>query len=135
MQIVNVGCGMRPTPGALNIDNSMSVALGRRPTLCNACAALRLLPPDSLDYARFCQAHGITRMSCTKLKLLDDSVDVLYSSHMIEHLLRAHAALFLEEARRVNTLILGQAAQFTDRVKKGAKDENIIALIVAGGDT
>ena len=101
MQIVNVGCGMRPTPGALNIDNSMSVALGRRPTLCNACAALRLLPPDSLDYARFCQAHGITRMSCTKLKLLDDSVDVLYSSHMIEHLLRAHAALFLEEARRV----------------------------------
>lgn len=101
MQIVNVGCGMRPTPGAMNIDNSMSVAIGQRPALCSACAALRLLPRDSLDYARFCQAHAITRMSCTQLKLPDDSVDVLYSSHMIEHLSRAQAALFLEEARRV----------------------------------
>ena len=101
MQIINVGCGMHPTPGARNIDNSLSVSLGKRPALLAFVKRLRLLSGDQLAYAAFCRDHGIERMSCAKLKFPDQSVDVVYTSHMLEHLTRALVHDFLMEAKRV----------------------------------
>ena len=44
---INVGCGMTPTPGWTNYDNSLSVKLARRPIL--ASFATRFLLPKQAD--------------------------------------------------------------------------------------
>ena len=99
--VVNVGCGMRPTEGAINVDNSFSVLLGRHPALLAVTKRLHLLSGDNIAYAEFCHAHAIRRMKCDQLQLPDHSVDVLYTSHMLEHLTRALVIRFLAEAKRV----------------------------------
>jgi predicted SAM-dependent methyltransferase len=50
---------------------------------------------------QFCQTHEVLWGDCTHIPLPDASVEVLYSSHMLEHLDRDEAARFLSEARRV----------------------------------
>lgn len=101
MVVVNIGCGASPTPGAVNLDRSFSVTLGRRPLLFKLLNGLHILSPDQAAYADFCRTAGITRASCLSTGLADGSADVVYSSHMLEHLPRESAAAFLREARRI----------------------------------
>ena len=90
---VNVGCGQTPTPGWCNFDNSPSL-LG----------ALNLLERGQVDYIKFARDADITYGDATKrLPLPSASVEVLYSSHMIEHLDRTETRLFLGEVRRLLT--------------------------------
>ena len=99
--IVNVGCGMTPTPGALNFDNSFSVRLAARPGLLRLCRRLRLVGKDSLAFAEFCRENGVRPGDCARLPLPDGSADAVYSSHMVEHLSRTQVKRYLLEARRV----------------------------------
>jgi predicted SAM-dependent methyltransferase len=99
---VNVGCGLSPTPGWLNFDNSPSVRFAGRPVALTVLRGLRLLPAQSAQFAalgrtgqvRF--ANAAQRIPCT-----DGSVAAVYSSHMIEHLDRSEARGFLSEVKRV----------------------------------
>lgn len=101
MQVINVGCGMRPTDGAINVDHSYSIALGHHPAVLKLARLLHLLSGEQLQFATFCRDHSIQRMSCSKLNVSDHSMDVVYSSHMLEHLTRSLVAEFLNEAKRV----------------------------------
>ncbi len=99
--IINVGCGMTPIEGALNVDNSFSVYLAYHRPLLWLLKTLRLLSQENIACAEFSRAHGIVYMDCTRMELPDGCADVLYASHMMEHLTRAQTARFLAEARRV----------------------------------
>lgn len=89
---VNVGCGATPTPGWVNFDNSLTVRLRW---------AGRLLSPEQRRFAATADKAGIRWAQASDLPLPDGSVDVLYSSHMVEHLDRTQVGEFLTEARRV----------------------------------
>jgi SAM-dependent methyltransferase len=99
---VNVGCGLSPTPGWLNFDNSFSVRVARWPVVSSALRGLGLLPAKSAELAEMGRtgsvrfADAAVRIPCTA-----GSVAVVYSSHMIEHLDRSEARAFLSEVRRV----------------------------------
>jgi SAM-dependent methyltransferase len=98
---VNVGCGAPPTPGWDNLDNSLTVrlaALGPLPTLLQR---LRFISSEHLAFARTARAAPIKVAPATRLPYPDDSVEVVYSSHMIEHLDRTDATRFVTEAFRV----------------------------------
>ncbi len=98
---VNVGCGLTPTEGWRNFDNSPTVRLARLPGL-SALRALRLLDPERYRFACFARDHGIEFADATeRIPLPDASCDALYSSHMLEHLDRLEAERFLHEAHRV----------------------------------
>lgn len=101
--IINVGCGMTPVPGALNLDNSFSVYLAHHKLLFGLLKTLKLLSPENLACAEFSRQHGIEHMNGTRMELPDNYIDVVYSSHMLEHLTREQAKKFLAEARRVLT--------------------------------
>jgi predicted SAM-dependent methyltransferase len=99
---VNIGCGKTPTEGWKNLDNSLSLRLARLPFLVGLLRSLRLIQKPQYDYIQYARSHNIEFGNATKrLPLPDNSVEVLYSSHMIEHLDRQEIDHFLNEAMRV----------------------------------
>lgn len=99
---VNVGCGSTPTAGWVNFDNSMTVRIARRRLLKAILRTLRLVSEQQLEFARVASAQGIRWADATRrIPLGDSSAEVLYSSHMLEHLDCDGALRFLQEARRV----------------------------------
>ncbi len=99
---VNVGCGRTPTKGWLNFDNSPSLRLARFPLVARLLRASGVLDEPQYAFIQFARANSIAYGDAASgLPLRDESVDVLYSSHMFEHLDRTEASAFLKEARRV----------------------------------
>lgn len=102
MQRVNVGCGQSPTKGWRNFDNSPSLYLARIPGLSQVLTGTGLISKQQASFIQFCRTHSVEHGNATKgLPLKSGSVEVLYSSHMFEHLDREEAKLFLNEARRI----------------------------------
>lgn len=99
---INIGCGSTPTAGWLNFDNSFTVRLARFPSFLRLLYHLKLASEASLNSAPVIIQRKIVWAEATKrLPLADESVAVVYSSHMLEHLDREGASLFLAEVRRV----------------------------------
>lgn len=99
---INIGCGQSPTPGWRNFDNSPSVWLARYPLFASLLKALHLIDDAPLRYLAFASENSIEWGDATKgIGLADGSVDVLYASHMVEHLDRAEVVMFLNEAKRL----------------------------------
>ena len=98
----NVGCGVAVTPGWHNFDNSLSVRLARWPLLSRLLAGLGLLGDQQLEFIATARAQDIRWVNSVRaIPLPDDSLEVVYTCHMLEHLSREEARSFLAEARRV----------------------------------
>jgi SAM-dependent methyltransferase len=99
---VNIGCGATPTEGWVNLDNSLAVRLARWPLLLRALSSAGLLDARSKKFARIAGHKNIKFANASlRIPFPDSSVEVVYSSHMIEHLDRREAEAFLCEVRRV----------------------------------
>ncbi len=99
---VNVGCGQTPTPGWRNFDNSFSLWLAKLPLLPGLLHRVRLLGGKQYAFVRFARENRIQYGNAVKgLPLPDESCDVLYSSHMVEHLDPSGAEQFLKAAFRL----------------------------------
>lgn len=103
MYKVNIGCGRTPTEGWLNFDNSFSLRLKNLPhgflILLNK---LGLLAGNSLRYIEWLKESDVRFCNAARhIPLGDSTVEVLYSSHMLEHLDRNEAEAFLKETYRV----------------------------------
>ncbi|MDA8379086.1 MAG: methyltransferase domain-containing protein [Planctomycetia bacterium] len=101
---VNVGCGMTPYSDYVNLDNSFSLRLSKISLLPEIFFRLKLiteLQMKSINFYRACKIN-IRLSDCTKdLLLPNNCADVVYSSHMLEHLGREEVKPFLKEAQRV----------------------------------
>jgi len=99
---INVGCGLTPTEGWVNFDNSLSVRVAQCPGAAQVLRRLRFLQRPSYQLAVIARtrrvrfANAVGRIPCP-----DASAEAVYSSHMIEHLDRREAQAFLAEVRRV----------------------------------
>ncbi|MEI7895990.1 MAG: methyltransferase domain-containing protein [bacterium] len=99
---VNLGCGRTPAKGWRNFDNSYSVRLRSIPLLPGLLLNTGILLRDQYDYLQFTRVHDIEYGDILKgLPLADSSVEVLYSSHVLEHLDRQEVEAYLREARRI----------------------------------
>ena len=96
---LNVGCGLEIVPGYDNLDNSLSIRVQSSPWLrAGAGLVERMLQRQA--YTRF--PAGVRWCDVTHgLPYPDTSVEVVYSSHMLEHLPRQSAEWFVREAYRV----------------------------------
>ena len=102
MMRINIGCGQSPTKTWRNFDNSLSLKLSRVPLLPKLLLQLGLLEGPQYEFIQFCRVNAIEYGDATKgLPIPSGTADVLYSSHMFEHLDQKEAAMFLREARRV----------------------------------
>lgn len=99
---INCGCGATPTAGWTNFDNSLTLLLARHPIVCRLAKMFGLLDQGQLSYFEFSKANSIFHANVVRrIPVPDSSVDVLYTSHMLEHLDLYEAGLFLTEAKRV----------------------------------
>ncbi len=99
---INVGCGQSPTPGWMNLDNSPSLRLSKIPALPQLLHALGIIGAAQYEFICFARKHKIDHADATRrIPVGDGAVDVLYSSHMLEHLDRRDAENFLREVFRV----------------------------------
>jgi predicted SAM-dependent methyltransferase len=72
------------------------------PNIARVLCALGIIDRSQYDFITFAQHNQILWADATKnIPLPDQSVEILYSSHMIEHLDRADVKKFLLEAYRV----------------------------------
>jgi predicted SAM-dependent methyltransferase len=98
---LNFGCGQAPSVGWLNYDNSPAVWLAKSPMLARLLRCIGLIDDGSAEFAAFCQANQIHYANAARrIPHEAGTVDVIYSSHMIEHLVRDDAWAFLLECHR-----------------------------------
>lgn len=116
MNHLYVGCGMSPTSGWINVDNSMSIRLAWLPVwIVSFLSKISLIDKWQLANIAFCRKANIRRCNAAKrLPCEDESIEVLYSSHMLEHLDQQEASRFLAEAYRV--LVRGGLSDLLFRV-------------------
>lgn len=102
MKRCNIGCGQTPTQGWLNYDNSLSLRLSKFPLIVQILDKLGFLHERQKDFIQFARNHDIIYADAArKIPLPDKSLEVLYTSHMIEHLDCEEIKVFLKEVRRV----------------------------------
>ena len=101
----NFGCGMRCVPGWLNVDGSLTALLGsRRFSFINK---LLYRVAGSSAFYSFSEYNEIIRISGLLFSDLrngvpfaDNSLDVVYTSHFLEHLNKQDGRHFLKECYR-----------------------------------
>ena len=99
---VNIGCGQTPTEGWNNYDNSLAIRLSGIPLVTQIAVSIGLLSKSQKEFISFARNSDIKWADAARhIPEADGSVEVLYSSHMVEHLDREEAVAFLKEARRV----------------------------------
>src|SRR5450631_4519732 len=99
--LLNLGSSARVAPGWTNVDQSWLLRLARRPRL--AWALHRVGIVSDLRYEKLRRLDP--DVVCWNLKrgipFPDGTFDVVYHSHVLEHLEREDAPDFLRECRRV----------------------------------
>jgi len=99
---VNIGCGQTPISGWRNYDNSWGIILAKLPIAVTMLSAMGLLNHSNRDYINFIKKNKIIFADAAKhIPEKNDSIEVLYSSHMFEHLDIKAANFFLKESHRV----------------------------------
>jgi len=98
---LNVGCGQAPSAGWLNYDNSPAVWLAKSPLLTRLLCRTGLIDVGNSEFAAFCRANQVNYANAARhIPHASGTVDIIYSSHMIEHLVRDDAWAFLLECHR-----------------------------------
>lgn len=102
MNRANVGCGDTPTEGWWNFDSSLSIRFARPKLIMSALNRVRLASDKSLRLAGIARAKGINwANACKRIPVPNESLEVVYSSHLIEHLDISETEVFLSEIHRV----------------------------------
>ena len=91
---LNLGCGNHAPDGWVNVDFSLGARLAKVPGFGQLNSKLKLF---NLDWDDIIVIHDLTR----PFPWSDDSVDIAYSSHTLEHMEREQGRAFLRECYRV----------------------------------
>lgn len=91
---LNLGCGMQVVDGWINVDYSLGSRLSRIPFFHRVNSVLKLF---NVDWDPNIFVHDLTK----PLPWKDDTVDVVYTSHTIEHLTKEDGKSLIGEAYRV----------------------------------
>jgi len=98
--ILNLGCGMKTSPKVRNIDWSMCLRIGKIPIL--NVLAMPLMSAPRRERLRSLRGLDIVVHNLARgIPAADGTVDMVYHSHLLEHLDREIAESFLSEIHRV----------------------------------
>lgn len=99
MKVLNLGCGTKTSPKAINIDCSRYLSI-KKNRLFKLCAPL-FLNDERRKKLRNLDDTILVHDIRKGLPFADSSVDVVYHSHILEHVDRELVETFLREIQRV----------------------------------
>ncbi|OUL26023.1 methyltransferase type 11 [Nostoc sp. RF31YmG] len=91
---LNLGCGSHTPNGWTNVDYALGAWLAKLPVFSTINKIFKII---NLDWPDQIVIHDLRK----KFPWADNSVDVVYSSHTLEHLSRTDGQAFLKECHRV----------------------------------
>lgn len=91
---LNLGCGANVVQGWINVDYGLGARFAKLPLFASLNRKLGLF---NLDWDKRVFIHDLTK----QFPWDDDTAEVAYSSHTLEHLTREQGRIFLAECRRV----------------------------------
>jgi len=101
----NLGCGMVCVPGWINVDGSLTALLGSRSS--TAWNKFLYSLAGSKAYYTFLEFNGTVRKAGFRfadlrrgVPLRDNSADVIFTSHFVEHIKKNDARKFLRDCYR-----------------------------------
>jgi SAM-dependent methyltransferase len=124
--LLNLGCGDTGPKGWINADCSLNILAQK----------YRLLRPFArrILKSKVYESHNVAYMSLNRAwKFSSDSVDVVYASHVFEHLTQYAAELFLQEAIRVLKrngvvrLVVPDLLALADQYVSAARNDDVAA--------
>lgn len=99
---INIGCSKSPTRGWINYDNSYGLILSKFGSIINILYKLGIISDDQLEVANSYKENKVILANVIKkIPHSDNSVDVVYSSHMLEHFSKEDAKKCLLEVKRI----------------------------------
>ncbi|HXX13945.1 MAG TPA: methyltransferase domain-containing protein [Candidatus Eremiobacteraceae bacterium] len=98
---LNLGCGLLAHPDWVNVDGSWNARLAKYPLLRKTLSLLHILPAGKagMPWSRNLFIHDIRK----PLPFPDCSADVVYASHVLEHLYREQGEKLIREALHLTT--------------------------------
>ena len=98
---LNLGCSDRIAAGWNNVDFSWLLRLGRHPLLCALLHRTGMLSDQRYKRVRKLDAEMVVWDLRKGIPYADGAFDVVYHSHLLEHIDREDASVFLRECGRV----------------------------------
>jgi SAM-dependent methyltransferase len=99
--MVNLGSSARSAPGWNNIDSSWLVRLGKHRLLCSGLFRIGLLSTERYGRITSMDKKTILWDLSKGIPFADQTFDVVYHCHVIEHIDRDNALDFVKECYRV----------------------------------
>lgn len=91
---INLGCGLHVVDGWINVDYALGARMFKIPLFSDLNKKLHLF---KREWDRRILIHDLRR----QFPFQDESIDVVYSSHTLEHFTREEGLRFLKECHRV----------------------------------
>jgi len=102
MYRINIGCGSNPSEGWLNFDNTPAIKLANSPLKYRIAKLFGMLKKTHIENIEWNKKNKIKYADAAKsIPLPPNSVEAIYTSHMLEHLSREGAKSFLYEANKI----------------------------------
>lgn len=99
---INIGCGQTPIKGWINYDNSWSIHLAKKPFLEFILDKIGILSSPQKQFISFIKINNILWADAIKyIPEENNSADVIYTSHMLEHIEKKELTVFFQESRRI----------------------------------
>lgn len=99
--MINLGSSARSVPGWNNIDSSWLIRLGKHPRVCSVLHGLQLLSSARYSRVMTMDKETIVWNLSKGIPFADRTFDVVYHCHVLEHIDRDAAVLFVKECHRV----------------------------------
>lgn len=133
---LNLGCGSHVPDGWINVDYALGARFAKIPLFGFLNKRLNLF---NMNWDKRILVHDLTK----RFPWGDDSVEVIYSSHTLEHFTREGGRFFLQECYRVLQkhgtirIIVPDLAHLVEEYKRGKleSDHFLDSLGVLYGDT
>ncbi len=102
---VNLGSGLNVVPGWINLDSSLKTIVAGKPKFLIKLAYIIFQQKKWFSKEQYCETLSNFTFYHHNLEyglpFYDESVDFIYSSHLIEHLFKEDALKLFKEAHRV----------------------------------
>jgi len=99
---INIGCGAHPFQGWVNYDHNIFIYFSRIPILKWLLKKINFIPFGFKEFMDIADSENIQYADGgNHIPESNDTVDVLYSSHMLEHLDVEETHTFLTESMRI----------------------------------